>query len=219
MASLLDLLLPAYCELCHLQSGGPALCEICLGDLPRNRVACPSCATPLVEPLICADCQRRPPPWDRCIVPLLYTGDARRLILRLKRSGSPALATALLDAAAVEIRDADVTVPIPSTVWRTLRRGHNPAEVLARALPRHRVPPVRPALLRRRAGPRQTGTSRALRARNVRGVFTAAGRVPNHVLLVDDVMTSGATLREASTVLRRAGAERITVYAIARTPT
>lgn len=217
MAALLDLFLPAHCELCGLPSGGPALCAVCMGDLPRNRSACPFCAVPMPEPQVCPECQRHPPPWDRCIAPLLYTSEVQRLILHLKRSGSPALASALVDAAAAEVRDADVTVPVPSTPWRVLRRGHNPAEVLARALPRHRAPSVRPGLLRRRSGPRQTGSSRAARRRNVRGVFTAKAPVPAHVLLVDDVMTSGATLREASGALRRAGAERITVYAIART--
>lgn len=190
-----------------------------MADLPRNRIACPRCALPMPTPQVCGDCQRHPPPWQRCIVPLLYAGDVRRLILRFKRSGNPAIASALADAAAVAVPDADATVPIPSTLWRVLRRGHNPAEVLARAIPRHRVPSVRPALLRRRSGPRQTGTSRATRRRNVRGAFVGAGAMPNHVLLIDDVMTSGATLREASRALRRAGAQRITVYAIARTPT
>ena len=216
---IIDWLLPGYCELCGLRSAGAALCATCAGDLPRISQPCPGCALPVPAPgLRCGRCLRQPPAWDSCHVPLVYGGPVRKLVLRFKTDGSPGVLDALIDAcgsraAAGSEADATVLVPIPGTRWRNLRRGFNPAELIARRI----GAPVDTRLLLRRHGPRQSGLDRRARARNVSGRFVARRSAARRILLVDDVMTSGATLTEVTRVLRRAGAQRVDVFALART--
>ena len=97
-----------------------------------------------------------------------------------------------------------------------MRRGHQPAQGLARELGRLWGLEVAPLVSRRRAVGRQTGLALAERRRNMRGAFAAVGRVPEAVLLVDDVYTTGATAGEAAAALRRAGAARVEVVSFAR---
>jgi predicted amidophosphoribosyltransferase len=111
---------------------------------------------------------------------------------------------------------ADVIAYIPPEGDRSLRRGHQPAEGLARELGFFWGLPVAPLLARRRRVARQTGLPRDERRLNVRGAFTARGPVVGSVLLVDDVYTTGATVSSAATALRSAGAARVDVVAFAR---
>jgi predicted amidophosphoribosyltransferase len=111
---------------------------------------------------------------------------------------------------------ADVITYIPPDGDRSLRRGHHPAEGLARGLGRQWELEVAPLLTRRRRVSRQTGLSLVERRRNMRGAFAAAKPVHGAVVLVDDVYTTGATVGAGATVLRRAGASRITVVSLAR---
>ena len=111
---------------------------------------------------------------------------------------------------------ADVITYIPPDGDRSLRRGHHPAEGLARALGRQWEIEVAPLLARTRRVSRQTGLPLAERRRNVRGAFAATRPVRGTVVLVDDVYTTGATAGAAATALRRAGAARIEVLSLAR---
>jgi predicted amidophosphoribosyltransferase len=111
---------------------------------------------------------------------------------------------------------ADVITYIPPDGDRSLRRGHHPAEALARELGRRWEIEVAPLVRRARPVPRQTGLSRAERRRNMRGAFVATGAVRGAVVLVDDVYTTGATVGAAATALRRAGAARVDVVSLAR---
>lgn len=111
--------------------------------------------------------------------------------------------------------DAELITFVPADRDRRLRRGHHPAERLARALgPRWELP-VRPLLRRMRSAPRQRGASLLERRRNVRGAFAAAPS-PRKVCLVDDVYTSGATANAAALALRKAGARQVEVVTFAR---
>jgi predicted amidophosphoribosyltransferase len=124
-----------------------------------------------------------------------------------------------LVVAAVAQPAADVITYIPPDPERLLRRGHHPAERLARELSRSWLTDVSPLLVRR-AGVgrvRQTDLRRDERTRNVRGAFLAVARPPSRVLLVDDVYTTGATVSAAATALRQAGARRVDVVTFART--
>jgi predicted amidophosphoribosyltransferase len=111
---------------------------------------------------------------------------------------------------------ADVIAYIPPDGDRSLRRGHQPAEGLARELGVLWGLPVAPLLARRRRVARQTGLSRDERRRNVRGAFLARSRAHGRVVLVDDVYTTGATVSSAASALRAAGASRVDVVTFAR---
>ena len=186
---------------------------------------CPVCDR--VGPAPCRACielldppPRRPPPrgLDRLAAPFAYAGSGRELVARLKyrnaRTAVPWLAAAM--ATVVDRPGLDLVTWVPTTANRRRRRGFDQAEVLARALARRLGLPCRP-LLRRRPGPAQTGLT--LAARRVGPAFVAhPGAVPAAVLVVDDVVTSGATLEAAALVLRRCGAKRVDAVTAASTP-
>jgi predicted amidophosphoribosyltransferase len=111
---------------------------------------------------------------------------------------------------------ADAITYIPPDGDRSLRRGHQPAEALARELGRLWGLPVASFLARRRRVARQTGLARDARRRNMRGAFVAREEVRGDVILVDDVYTTGATVASAATALRAAGASRVDVVTFAR---
>lgn len=187
-------------------------------------VTCPVCGALGLSP--CRDCvaelRRAPglPPLagvEVCSALLDYDGVGRELVARLKyrnaRSSLPFLASAM--AALVDPSHIDVVTWAPTTDQRRRRRGFDQAELLARAVARATVRPCR-CLLERRPGPAQTGRSRDERRRGP--TFTVIAPSSARVLLVDDVVTSGATVSAAAKALRAAGATRVHVLAAARTP-
>ncbi len=229
--------LAARCEVCRAWPSRP-LCADCVrecGDAGRGiHGRCARCALPLARgqggaeaPLLCGSCRLRPPPLDACACALPYDFPWDGLIARFKFGGEPGLARPLADLlrqqpqAAALIGAADWVLPLPLAPGRLAERGYNQALVLARQLaPGGRLAP---RLLRRvRETPPQASLDRAARARNLRQAFevdpaqaaTIRGR---RLLLVDDVMTSGATLHEAARTLRRAGAAHVAAVVLART--
>ncbi|WP_243050402.1 ComF family protein [Dyella sp. RRB7] len=217
--------LPLHCLLC----GGPGddgldLCRDCAAELPRNRSCCARCALPLAVPAaLCGQCQRHPPPWDAAWVPFRYAWPLDRLESRFK-FGADLAAGRVLAALWRRELAADhpqLLVPLPLHPARLRQRGYNQALELARPVARTLQVPVRhDLLLRTRATKAQTELGAIARRRNVRGAFAAKPGVawPGHVALLDDVMTTGATLAECARVLRRAGVRRIDVWALARAP-
>jgi ComF family protein len=153
-----------------------------------------------------------------------YRGRLRRVVRCFKFSGLPGLARPLGErlAAALDGRSADVVVPVPLHWSRRWRRGYNQADLLARVVGRSIGCPGEPGALRRvrRTAP-QRGATRDERARNVRGAFAAkdARLEGARVLLVDDVVTTGATLTECARMLEEAGAIEVRAAAVARTMT
>lgn len=195
------MLLPHRCPVC--EQPGAAPCAACWGDLRPAPAGAPV-----------------PPGLDACRSLLRYDGAGRELLARLKyRNGRSAvgwLAAAM--ATLVVGADFDVVTWAPTTDDRRRARGFDQAEVLARPLARQLGRPCRPLLVRRR-GPPQTGRSRA--ERRLGPVF--APRAPNgaadlRVLLVDDVLTSGATLTSAAGALRACGATGVAAVTAGRTP-
>jgi ComF family protein len=231
LRGLVDLVLPPRCAGCR----GPAdtaLCVRCAARLPRipashcrlcqEREAC----APLPR---CGPCQARRRPLDACLAACWFEGDAADWIRGFKYPArsrglqSPErariLALALLTAALAPEEPPDLVVPVPLHPRRLRARGFNPANTVARDLARARDLPVHATALRRvRDTGSQTGRGVRERRRNVRGAFAAPTRVPPRIWLVDDVVTTGATLEEAARALRRAGAREVIALCAARTP-
>jgi ComF family protein len=221
----IDQLLAPGCPLC----GAPTatICSACRAMLPVNDRHCGRCALPLpagmADGALCAGCQRSPPDFDATVAPLRYVSPVDNLVGRLKYRHELALGRDLGDLlhAALDPTAAWPTllVPIPSSARRLRERGFNPAAELARQVARRSgIPWATDRLLRVRQDKAQQGLGRRARLRNLRGGFAGRGRVPAHVALVDDVMTTGATASEASRQLRLMGARRVEVWVVARTP-
>jgi ComF family protein len=207
-----------------------ALCERCL---PRLRAplspACRGCGRPMLgaaatEPgPLCGACRRRAPPWQSLVAAYLYLPPLVGVVRALKFGRCEHLGAALAPALAARCAPwsdrLDLVTPVPLPWTRLLARGYNQAEAVARPLARALGLPC-PRLLRRRPRPRQALLSRAERRRNLRGAFATRRPLPagTRVLLVDDVMTTGATLAAAAAALHRAGAVTVLAAVVARTP-
>ncbi len=234
LAALLDLLLPPACPLCRTESPGlplGTLCTGCLSDIPPlGPSRCPRCALPYPAPdgsvHLCEACLRSAPPFVSVAAAGVYGDALRRAIHRFKYEGAidldRPLSSLLADSVAVALPDfrADLIVPVPLHPARLRERTYNQALLLARRMGRRTGIPVSPRLLERtRPTPAQQGLSATQRRRNLRGSFAMrSGLDGESVLLVDDVMTTGATARECSRVLMAGGAGRVAVAVLGRAP-
>jgi ComF family protein len=225
LASAGRFLLPSRCLLCAGPGrGGLELCGGCRSMLIGNLSSCGRCAVPLSEPAPeCGQCLRHPRPWADVWVPFAYAWPLDTLEMRFKFGGSLA-AGRVLSACWMEAGPPplmpDLIVPVPLHAHRLRSRGYNQALELARPLARrYRLPLAHDVLRRVRTTDAQTDLDATARQDNVRGAF-AVSRVPaqKHVAIVDDVMTTGATLAECASALLAAGVERVDVWALARTP-
>ena len=216
---LLDLVVPARCAACG--RGERLVCPACRAALSLLRPPlCARCGAPVAWPVErCSECAGRRIAFASARAGVAYEGPARALVAAWKERGLRTLAAELAELVreAVPRPSADLLVPVAGDPDRSLWRGHNTAEALARALAREWDLPVAPLLARPRSIPRQRGLSRAARRANVGASFEARGRPPAHVVLVDDVYTTGATASAAATELRRAGARHVDVVTFART--
>jgi predicted amidophosphoribosyltransferase len=215
---LLDLLLPLRCVVCSAPSR--ALCEPCRAGLRRLAgPRCERCGTPTAWPVArCNECQGRRLAFASARSAVAYDTGAKALVSAWKEHGLRGLsqeAGALVAEVVSRPRAYTITF-VPPDADRALKRGHHPAEALARALEPHWQLPAVPLLERTRPAPPQRGLGLAARRRNVRGAFEARERVPTRVVLIDDVYTSGATAAAAASALRRAGARRVEVITFAR---
>lgn len=219
-------LFPPACALCGENGAdGRDLCAGCAAELPFNRSCCARCALPLgTAALLCGECLRRLPPFDAAIAPLRYAWPLDRLVTRFKFSVDLAvgrvLAELMLDAVCAASGGVDLLVPVPLHLQRLRERGFNQALELARPLARAlRLELGHRTLARARATPAQSGLAAPARRRNVRGAFEARGDLAGRrIALVDDVVTTTATVRECARMLKRAGAAYVEVWAVARAP-
>jgi ComF family protein len=217
---------PARCLACGERGhGGRDLCAPCLAALPWNVIACPSCALPLpVAATACGTCLKRAPPLRRVMAACVYAQPLDRLLPRFKFHGDLAagrLLGQLMADVCCGMPRPDVLVPIPLHAARLRQRGYDQALELARPLARRLGLPLHATLLqrRRRTAP-QSELSALARRRNVRDAFAVSmdTALPAHVVLIDDVMTTGATLHAAANALRRAGVQRVDAWVCARVP-
>ena len=228
----LNFVLPVTCARCDVPVNAqhaPALCPTCFDGLQFHEgPQCHVCATRVealfVRPeLVCGSCLASPPPFAASRAPFVYGDTARDLVLGLKHGGRRVNATFLGGHMIRKLptqRANSVLVPIPLHPSRVRERGFNQALLLATHIGRKAgFPMLKTALMRTKATASQGTQSAKARARNVAGAF----RVPDpalikgkNLILIDDVITSGATARSAAQVLTKAGATSVLVLAATR---
>ena len=219
-------LFPSRCRLC-LGPGQPGLdlCRPCCAELPWLCQACPRCALPLPEDAadtLCAHCQKCPPVLDGCRALFRYRAPVDRWIQDLKfhqdLSAARLFGTLLAQDPTLPPPSASLALlPVPLHAKRLAQRGYNQALEIARPLKRAGYHVDARCCRRSRHTDAQSALSAAKRKGNVWGAFSVPVPIQGrHFLLIDDVLTTGATLNELAHTLRRAGAESVTAWVLAR---
>ena len=231
VTAVLDLVFPPLCPVCRaLLSAGrrDPLCGACWQAMERiGPPWCRCCGIPLGIEGLCGPCRRRRPHFAYARAAARYGGLVREAIHALKFGGRRGLANPLgdlvagLGLSALPGAAPDLLVPVPLHRRRERERGYNQALLLSRCLERAwGIPVVADVLVRRGATAPQTDLDAPARRRNVRGAFAVTNPEPilgRHVVLVDDVLTTGATAGECARSLARAGASVVGVLTVART--
>ena len=222
-----------HCQLCDETTDHPRhdICTACEAELPWLGAHCQICALPLPAPgMICGACQKKPPAFARVEAPWRYAFPVDSLITRFKHHAQWPFGRLLGELLAEHLQHAyDEGLPRPQALLavplarrRERQRGFNQARMLADWLSRAlQIPAPDDWLSRTLDTPAQQGLDAATRKRNLRQAFVvdAAERVEGlHLALVDDVLTTGATANMLARLLLRAGAARVDVYCLARTP-
>ncbi len=244
LSSLVELVFPPVCVLCEgdMKPGqeeshrlllwrGHGICGRCLKEISwLVPPFCPSCALPIhssaVSSHFCGECMADPPPfeWARALV--VYDQEIFPLLHKMKYGHDSSLACFMGWLLAVNLKeeleclDVHLVVPIPLHAGRLRQRGFNQAAVMGRVIAKSLGVPMGLGLLNRhRYTPPQVGLNKIERRKNVRGAFSVKGENQlkgRKILLVDDVYTTGATLREASRELLKNGADKVYVMSFAR---
>jgi ComF family protein len=217
---------PSRCAVCGRWPARP-LCDACVLKFAQPVHRCGACALPVGEGIAtCGACLQQPPPLDACFAAVAYAYPWSGLVSRFKFQGEPGWAASLAERMArspglpEELLRADLVLPVPLAPRRLAERGFNQALLLARALAADKAD-ARLLLRLRETGP-QTALDRKARQANVGGAFGVEPLRAHEVrgksiLLVDDVMTSGASLHAAAAALKQAGAQRVAAAVLART--
>lgn len=218
--------LPSQCAICQSWPHAP-VCEACISRFAQPQHRCLHCALPLHHTAKrCGSCLRSPPPLDQCLTATSYEWPWVDLIARFKfqeQAGwAEPLATLMRSTHGAEdaLGMADWVMPIPLSAQRLAERGYNQSWLLARQLSPSKADAH--LLLRTRDTPSQRTLPRTERLANLVGAFAveplrASQLRGKNVLLIDDVMTSGASLHTAARVLRQAGAAKVSALVLART--
>ena len=217
---------PPCCLLCHDQPDSRSgLCRDCWQKLsfildPQ----CLSCARALTRPGICGQCQQRPPGYDNAIAPLAYEDPVNEMLCALKYhqhlSFARPLAGVMVDAVITQRQKRpDMLCAVPMTSRALRKRGLNQSVFIARFISRALGIPLRAALLKKtRHTDQQSALSAKYRQSNLAGAFACRRRLDGqHVVLIDDILTTGATANEISKILKATGAARVDLWVCART--
>ena len=218
--------IPSQCAMCH---AWPArrVCDACVARFTVPQRRCTTCALPLAADVPqCGACLRHPPPLDGCIAGVDYGYPWAQAITQFKFHGDPGWAAALAallrstPATALALQAADWVLPVPLSPQRLRERGFNQALLLARQLAPGKTSAS--LLLRIHHTGAQSHLARPQRLRNLHGAFATeplhrAQLQGKRVVLIDDVMTTGATLHTAAQALRQAGVQHLTGMVVART--
>lgn len=226
-------LFPSTCLLCGAPSvNGIDICNHCLDDLPHNRNCCRVCSLPLPLPLpanhsnqICGKCLRQRPSFDRCYTPYSYGYPISGLISSFKFSdrlyAGRLLAELLINFIETKrVELPQLILPVPLHPARLKERGFNQALELAKPISRYFNIPVDIKSCRRvKATATQSTLDKKVRIKNMRGAFAITEPLScEHLVLLDDVVTTGTTVNELAKTLKTSGVQRVDVWALARTP-
>lgn len=235
--AVLDFVYPPHCYHCDQpldDTPRQTLCESCLSQLESTRISsplCRVCGLPLSgqeaqgEQAECLNCRMLRPPFHSARALFPYSGPAESLVRSYKYNGNYFLGPRIINLAATRnwlpesVEKCDTIVPVPLHKKRRKERGYNQAEFIARTVGQHFSIPIQPdAIVRQRQTDQQARLSHPKRRENVRGAFDPgdANIADRRILLVDDVLTTGATAGECARTLRRAGAKRIDVLTLVR---
>ncbi len=230
--AVLNLVYPPHCAICLCKTqAGEHLCAACRKDAPVVRAPfCATCSSPfsgqIDGPFICPNCRERHLHFACAVVCYQSRGAVRDLVHRFKYNGKVYLRNVLIDWLAETLNDprlqapvCDRIVPVPLHSTRERERGFNQARVLAEGLTGRSGIPLADCLKRIRYTTTQTIFDREERMENLRGAFQmrqSADVHDLHLLLIDDVLTTGSTVDECARVLREAGAASVRVATVAR---
>ena len=211
------------CLLCQAASGAQLLCAACARELPLAAPGCPRCALAVADKQECGACIAAPPHYDATHAAFVYTYPVDALIQSLKYGGQLALAGMFAQAIhqrTGKANDTNLILPLPLHPLRLAERGFNQAAEIAKALSRRCGIAMDTQLAQR---VRNTAPQAELpwreRAANMRGAFACDRDLSGlNIAVVDDVMTTGATLDEFARTLKRSGAARVENWVVARTP-
>jgi len=216
----------SQCILCrgHTQSH-QGICERCHPDLPWITSHCPRCNLPQNHNHLCAQCLQPDQPIEQVFALFDYQFPIDQLITQVKYHNKPAYMMALSQLLIAPLTHflkttgkPDLLLPVPMHPQRLRERGYNQAEILAETIARHTgIANNSSLLIKQRPTAQQMSLSRQARFTNLKNAFECRAVPPKHVAIVDDVMTTGTTVREIAALLKRQGAHRVDVYTLVRT--
>lgn len=215
------------CVACLSPDALDGLCMPCRNDLPVNRWYCSQCALPLpfsAGDTVCGECMMSPPPFSRSLIPFRYQFPVDGMISRYKYNRQHRFARPLIAGLSQHLKQADpalpdALIPVPAHPQRRRKRGFNQAQDIAEHIGRALGIPVAAGIVKRKHTTRsQRELNREQRLTNLQGVFEVRAQVPERIAIIDDVVTTGATVRALSSSLVNAGARDIQIWALARTP-
>ena len=224
---IINLIFPVYCLICKKQLSyqtNTYLCDACKQKLTLiNGKVCNKCGRPFING-ICGICREKQFCFSKARASGIYDGSVRKCIHLLKYKKKTYLLNTLFEVFllpnSLDFLSCDLIVPVPLHWIREYSRGFNQAELIGKKISkRFNIPLSKTSLKRTRATPSQTGLSLKERTKNIKGAFSVRNSQKlngKRILLVDDVMTTGATVNECSRVLLQAGAREILVYTLAR---
>ena len=202
------------------------LCPGCMEDLPWLNSACHICALPLTttDTHICGQCLKTPPPFASTQAVFLYRFPISSIIPKIKHQAGLHHAAWLADCLLQRLLKRpqawpDAIIPVPIHAFRLMGRGFNQSTVIARHLSQQlKIPLLLNQLTKKRRTQSQSSLTAKQRRTNLQHAFSYHGPLIRHIALVDDVVTTGTTIKEICITLRHAGIERIDIWVIARTP-